>query len=187
MALYDEFEEINLGSIVNDGTGDDLRVAFSKVKDSIAFLYNNGNGPVTGQNIGSTGTDIFIQKNDTVLEFRKIDSQGALKLTASPGGELALRFFPTAPVDFNGQNITNIGTLYGNLEGTLVGTIRSPGNIANNPPVDVSVLNRQVNTFDYGSIVMVFTDPITYLLYEVGTDMGTFTNPSPITIDAGTI
>jgi len=32
MALYDDLQEINLGNVVNDGTGDDLRTALKKLK-----------------------------------------------------------------------------------------------------------------------------------------------------------
>jgi hypothetical protein len=183
MALYDEFEEINLGNVVNDGTGDTLHEAFTKVKDSIAFLYANGNGPVTGQNIGATGTNIFKQKTDTFLEFRKITSTDVLKLTVVDD-VITLQFDPTAPVDFKGQDIINTGIIYGDLTGTVTGLVRGD---TNNEYVDVSVLNSQVNTFDYGFIAPTFIDPISYLLSEIGTDMGTFVDPNPISIDAGTI
>jgi len=183
MALYDEFEEIILGNVVNDGTGDDLRVAFGKVKDSIEFLYANGNGPVTGQNIGTVGTNIFKQKTDMFLEFRKITSLNALKLTVVDE-VITLQFDPTAPVDFKGQDIINTGIIYGDLDGTVTGLVRGD---TNNEYVNVSVLNSQVNTFDYGFIASTFVDPISYLLSEIGTDMGTIDNPNPISIDAGTI
>jgi hypothetical protein len=53
--------------------------------------------------------------------------------------------------------------------------------------VDISLLHKQVNTFDYGEIIRGFTDPISYLLQEIGVEMGTIQQPNPITIDAGTI
>lgn len=196
MAIYDDLEEINLGAIANDGTGDDLREAFRKTKAGLEFLYNNGNGPINGVNLGLTGESVFKQKVDTDLEFRKINSLGALKI-AVVDDVITLEFNPTADVDFNGQNITNVNSLAattitatdfnGNLNGTLVGYSRGPGNVADNPFVNISLLHRQVNTFDYGSIVAEFTDPISYLLQEIGVEMGTITNPNPITIDAGTI
>jgi len=72
----------------------------------------------------------------------------------------------------------------GLLSGNVTGLIRSPGQTAY---VDVSNLERRINTFDYGVINPVFVDPISYYLYAVGTDMGTFNNPSEFSIDAGTI
>lgn len=196
MAIYDDLEEINLGNVVNDGTGDDLRTAFEKVKTNLAFLYNNGYAPVSAENIGSTGVGIFKQKNtNSNLELRKLDGVDAVKLTLV-GDTIQVSFDPSAAVDFNGQNITNVGSITattvdaditGTLTGNVVGLIRNGGTEIQNPFVDVTLLNRQVNTFDYGGIEPTYTNPIAYLLNEIGTDMGTITEPSPISIDAGTI
>ncbi len=195
MALYDDLEEINLGSVVNDGTGDDLRTAFEKVKTNFERLYNFGNAPTTASNIGSTGLGVFKQKTDSNFEFRKIDGVDGIVLTLV-GDVIQVAFNPTSAIDFNGQNIINIGTIEANtveadisgtLTGNVVGLIRNGGTELQNPFVDVTVLNRQVNTFDYGGIEPTYTNPIAYLLNEIGTDMGTFTEPSPISIDAGSI
>lgn len=192
MAIYDDLEEINLGNVVNDGTGDDLRTAFEKVKTNFAYLYNNGYAPVSAENIGTAGLGIFKQKNtNSNLELRKLEGVDAIKLTLV-GDVIQLAFNPTSAVNFNGQDITNVGTIVnaditGTLTGNLVGLVRNGSTEEQNPFVDVTVLNRQVNTFDYGGIAPTYTNPIAYLLNEIGTDMGTFTDPSPISIDAGSI
>jgi hypothetical protein len=71
-----------------------------------------------------------------------------------------------------------------NVIGNVTGMIRTTGS---NTYVDVSDLERRINTFDYGVINPVFVDPISYYLYAIGTDMGTFNNPSEFSIDAGTL
>jgi hypothetical protein len=105
-------------------------------------------------------------------------------------------FAPSSSVNFNNQNITDVnsltaitlnGALVGSVDGNVVGLIRSGGTVESNPFVNVNLLNSQVNTFDYGFIVTTFTNPIAYLLNEIGTDMGTITNPNSVNIDAGTI
>jgi hypothetical protein len=186
MPIYDgsNIEEINLGNVVNDGTGDDLREAFRKVKDSVEFLFNNGLAPTSGQNIGA-GQGLFINKVNDVFRFRSIQDVDPIRLVVNPDQSISLDFYPESSVDFNEQDIVNIGTLIGNVEGNLIGTVTGPNELLGSQPVNVSVLNRQVNTFDYGAMRPTFTDPISYLLFEIGTDMGTFTNPSPVSIDAG--
>jgi hypothetical protein len=195
MAIYDTLEEINLGNIANDGTGDDLREAFRKTKASLEYLYGTGNAPLVGGNIGDTGVEIYKQKVDTTLEIRKIDAVGALTI-AVINDVITVDFAPSAAVSFNNQDITDVnsltattfnGALVGSVEGNVVGLIRSGGTVESNPFVNIDLLNRQVNTFDYGLIVTTFTNPIAYLLNELGTDLGTITNPSSVNIDAGTI
>lgn len=195
MAIYDDLEELNLGNVVNDGTGDDLRTAFEKVKTNFERLYAFGNAPTTASNVGATGVGVFKVKNDSNFEFRKLDGVDAVKLTVV-GDIIQVSFNPTEPVDFKGQDITNAGTITattveaditGTLTGNVVGLIRNGGSEAQNPFVDVTVLNRQVNTFDYGAFKPTFTNPIAYLLYEIGTDMGTFDEPGLVSVDAGTI
>jgi hypothetical protein len=51
----------------------------------------------------------------------------------------------------------------------------------------VNNIENRINIFDYGVINPVFTSSIAYLLYAIGTDMGTFNNPSEFGIDAGSI
>jgi len=43
----------------------------------------------------------------------------------------------------------------------------------------------EINTFDFGNFTNTFTNPITYLLNQVGVDFGSFIAPSQFTIDLG--
>jgi hypothetical protein len=178
-------EMLELGSVVNDGTGDTLHEAFRKVDVAIQYLFDNGLAPTSGLNLGDAGTGLFVDKLGDVFRFRKIQDVDPIRLVVNPDQSISLDFFPETPVDFNGQNIVNIGILQGNVEGILTGTVIGEGELPGSQPVNVSVLNRQVNTFDYGAMRPTFTDPIAYLMFEIGTDMGTFTDPSPVSIDAG--
>lgn len=211
MAIYDDLNELFLGNIPNDGTGDDLHTAFTKVKSNFEFLYNNSTAAVTGSNVGGTGSDVFKQKIGTNLEFRKIDGVGPLQITIVDD-VLTVAFNPTSPVDFKGQSILNVdsisansitgtltgditgnitgnvtGNLTGNVTGNVTGLIRAGGSEELNPFVNINDLDRTINTFDYGYLAPVYTNPIVYLLSEIGTDLGTFTSPSTFSIDAGTI
>lgn len=63
-------QTINIGNLVNDGLGDDLRTAFNKVNQNFAALDNQLS--VTGKNVGTSGTGIFKQKTNFELEFKKL-------------------------------------------------------------------------------------------------------------------
>lgn len=43
----------------------------------------------------------------------------------------------------------------------------------------------ELNTFDFGNFTNTFTNPITYLLNQVGLDFGSFATPSQFTVDLG--
>jgi len=65
-------QTINIGNIANDGTGDDIRVAFGKVNDNFEELDLRNPGSLTASNIGSVGEGIFAQKEGTDLQFKKL-------------------------------------------------------------------------------------------------------------------
>jgi len=68
-------QTINLGTYANDGTGDDLRSAFTKVNSNFAALTLTS-GISSAANIG-TGIGIWADKNLTNLEFKSLTSTGA--------------------------------------------------------------------------------------------------------------
>ena len=77
-------QTINLGNYANDGTGDDLRTAFTKVNNNFSLLANTALG---GLNLGS-GVGIFADLNATTsnLEFKSLtstDSTVAITSTAT--------------------------------------------------------------------------------------------------------
>jgi len=70
-------QTINLGNYANDGTGDDLRTAFTKVNANFNLLSTTSNA-IGGVNLGS-GASIFADKNANTLnlEFKTITSNDA--------------------------------------------------------------------------------------------------------------
>jgi len=63
-------QTINVGNLVNDGLGDDLRTAFLKVNANFASL--NSELTTTASNIGTTGVGIFKEKVGADLQFKKL-------------------------------------------------------------------------------------------------------------------
>ena len=72
---------INLGSVANDGTGDDLREAFEKV----IFNFNDLDGrtpeATTVINLGS-GEGLYASKNDAELQFKSLVAGNNVTLTS---------------------------------------------------------------------------------------------------------
>jgi hypothetical protein len=104
-----------------------------------------------------------------------------------------------------------IGNLIGNVSGDVLGTVYAPiGNfglqgdvVGRNPDtnltdplysparvdgVSVKDLNRYATSFNFGSIIdRRITNPLDFFLDQIGMDFGSFTNPTPLAIDAGSI
>lgn len=71
-------QTINIGNVVNDGLGDDLRTAFQKVNANFAAL--DAELTITGLNLGSTGIGVFKQKTGANLEFLRLQEGLGIQL-----------------------------------------------------------------------------------------------------------
>jgi hypothetical protein len=112
---------IELGTYANDGTGDDLRTAFTKVNGNFITLFQEASIN-DGENLGG-GIEIFAQKNlDTVnLEFRSLTStDSTITITQHPttvnlhaNTKLLNDALPklAATLDLNGHNIAGDGDI----------------------------------------------------------------------------
>jgi|TARA_B110000971_G_scaffold207615_1_gene232001 hypothetical protein len=75
-------QSINIGSIANDGTGDDVREAFNKVNANFLDLdtkVSTADGS-DGANLG-LGEGLFAQKSDNTLQFRSIVAGSNISLS----------------------------------------------------------------------------------------------------------
>jgi len=152
---------INLGTYANDGTGDDLRTAFTKVNANFLDLYTNF-GQLNAANLGP-GTGLFLIDTNNVLQFKSLTSTSNSVTITNTANTVNLESVitvqrDTAPVlggnlTLNGHNI--IGS--GDFQSTVWG-------------IDVRTLNTQVQTA---------------LATSFG-DQGTFTNPTLNVFDLGT-
>jgi hypothetical protein len=78
-----QVQHINLGNYANDGTGDDLRTAFTKVNNNFNVLF--GEAAISNADNLGDGTAIFADKNDSTLnlEFKtlKANADGSIVIT----------------------------------------------------------------------------------------------------------
>jgi hypothetical protein len=132
---------INIGTYPNDGSGDDLRTAFTKVNENFT-LINSELGVTNAANIGSAGEGIFASKTDNELRFKKITGSGGVTVTSTSStvniealSSIQGDLNPTLGADLvlNGHNITGTGNvaINGDVRSTVWG-------------LDVRTINAQV-------------------------------------------
>lgn len=138
-------------------------------------------GPLTG-NADTVTNGVYTTGDQTIGGVKTFNSAINASITGN-SATVTNGVYTTGDQTIGGVK-TFSSAVNADLIGDITGMIRTTGA---DTYVDVSDLERRINTFDYGVINPVFMDPIRYYLYAVGTDMGTFNNPSEFSIDAGTI
>ncbi|MDA9953133.1 hypothetical protein N9D61_02175 [Planktomarina sp.] len=133
-------QTINLGSVANDGTGDDLREAFEKVIFNFNDLDNRSPEATTVLNLG-TGEGLFSNKNNAELQFKSLVAGNNVTLS-SDSNELTLDVnagvtqFDIA-ADSGSVTITE-GSTVTIAGGTLITTARNGNTIT----IDSSALSK---------------------------------------------
>ena len=79
-------QTINIGTLANDGTGDDLREAFIKVNQNFDDLDLRSPESTTVTNLGNTGEGVFAQKVGSALQLKKLVQGSNVTLTSSTTG-----------------------------------------------------------------------------------------------------
>jgi len=76
-------ESVNVGSIANDGTGDDLREAFIKVNNNFLEVDTRLTSvPVVGENLG-VGEGVYSGKVDDALQFKTLIAGSNITLSST--------------------------------------------------------------------------------------------------------
>jgi len=177
-------QKINIGNIVNDGLGDDLRTAFQKVNANFATLNNDLT--ITASNLGTVGETVFKQKNGLDLEFRRLVAGNKITITSNPD---SLVISSTVGNSFQ-RLTTNSG--YVDVDEYQYVTFQGNNNIQVTAVDDVITvetvldLNQILTVLDFGTVTAPFTNSVQMNTAISNTDLGTCANPSYINIDAGT-
>ena len=79
-------QTLNIGTLANDGTGDDLREAFIKVNQNFDDLDLRSPESTTVSNLGNTGEGVFAQKVGSALQLKKLVQGSNVTLTSSTTG-----------------------------------------------------------------------------------------------------
>jgi len=179
-----DLQTINIGSYANDGTGDDLRSAFQKIKANFDTVSTSA--ITSGENLG-IGTHIFAGVSETnAFQFNTIKNGDGISLslvdgtiTISSTGSFSQL---SGNLNLNGNSITGTGTI--NIQGGITATgVVTAGDVHSTVwGIDVRelyllmlILNGQ--DVDLGDFAVPTQGTI---------DLGSFSTPFVINYDFGT-
>jgi hypothetical protein len=163
-------QTINIGNLVNDGLGDDLRTAFQKVNANFSDLYSSIDA--TGENIGAIGEGVFAQKSNNKLQFKKLVSGTKINLVGSTDNIIINSTQPEAFISVHTDN----GIVSANTNTQL--TIQGGGNITVTGSGSVVTVDTDLNlngilkTWDFGTVTGDFDNTVQFLLAQANIDFG---------------
>ena len=126
-------QTINLGNVVNDGLGDDLRTAFQKVNANFSEL--SAQLSVTGSNVGDVGAGVYKQNTGGTLEFRKLVAGTKILIDENPNSITIASTQPDAFTRFDTDSGSVDASVHTQL--TLEGTT-APGSYSSIKDIEVT-------------------------------------------------
>jgi hypothetical protein len=187
-------QTINIGNVVNDGLGDDLRTAFQKVNANFTDL--SAQLTITASNVGNAGVGVFKEKVGTDLKFKKLISGTKMLLDESVDTITVNNTSPDAFIRIDTDAGVMLASTYQQI--TMAGTA-APGSTTSRKDIEVnafgSVLSIKtmipvtdiLESYDFGSISGVYTNAMQVALQSANIDFGTVLLPGRIDIDCGSI
>jgi len=187
-------QTINLGNVVNDGLGDDLRTAFEKVNANFTDL--SAQLTITATNVNDTGVGVFKEKVGTELRFKKLVS-GTKMLVTDTDTSIVLN--NTAPDAFTRID-TDAGVMLASThqEITIAGAA-APGSTTGVKDIEVNAFGSTISiktiipvtdiltSYDFGAITGSFNNSMQALFAASNIDFGTITLPGRFDLDCGSI
>ena len=179
-------QTINIGNVVNDGLGDDLRTAFQKVNANFTELQSALT--VTASNAaGTSGFGIFAQKVGPDLQFKNLLAGNKILMESFVD---SIRISSTQPDAF-----TRIDTDQGivradqhqqiTIQGSENVNVTTDGKIIT---VDTDIdLSSVLINYDFGPISTDYTNAIQLSLAAANIDFGTVEFPGTINLDLGVL
>ena len=193
-------QTINIGNVVNDGLGDDLRTAFQKVNAN--FVSLNSELSVSGLNLG-VGAQIFKERVGGELRFKTLVSGTKIAINSDPEETIVIN--NTAPDAFTKFN-TDSGEVIANSPSTgNRGALTIEGDKA--PGINLGIkdivtstdslnhiriktvlpITEILTTVDFGPITGSVTNALQLAFSTANIDFGTITLPSTLSLDLGEI
>jgi hypothetical protein len=186
-----DLQTINVGNLVNDGLGDDLRTAFLKVNANFSEL--NTGLTITASNSG-LGAGVFKQKTNNDLEFKSLVSGTKILIEESAD---VLTINTTQEDAFIRFDTDSGSMLASNHEQITLQGIAAPDSETGVKDIEVTTSGSAVNfktiipvteylqTYDFGSINGIYQNAIQLAMQTANIDFGTLTFTSDIDLDCG--
>jgi len=186
-----DIQTINVGNLVNDGLGDDLRTAFLKVNANFAEL--NAGLTITASNTG-TGAAVFKQKVNNDLQFKSL--VGGTKIIIQEGANSI--DISSTQADAFIQIDTDSGSVEADTyEQITMQGVSAPGSETGIKDLEVTASGSSVNfktiipvteyltTYDFGTINGTYANALQLAMQASNIDFGTLTYTSDIDLDCG--
>lgn len=176
---------IGVGNILIEGNITATQISGILNGPFIGNLTGDVTGNLTGNVIGDVTGDVtgnvFGQVSD-ITNHRLLDLSDVSDLLPGSGQALIWNGTEWAPetIVIPPQGVTRI--IAGN--NISINPISGTGEVTITATSSGSITD--INTFDLGNFRRIFTNPISYLLDQVGMNFGTFAEPADFTVDLGT-
>lgn len=187
-------QTINIGNVVNDGLGDDLRTAFQKVNANFTEL--SASLTITGANTGTTGVGVFKEKVGAELRFKKLVS--GTKMLLDDAGETVIvnNTAPDAFIRFDTDSGSMLASTHQQI--TLAGAA-APGSTTSRKDIEVTSFGSTISfktiipvvdiltSYDFGTITGEYDNAMQLAYQASNIDFGTITLPGRLDLDCGGI
>jgi hypothetical protein len=192
-------QTINIGNVVNDGLGDDLRTAFQKVNANFATL--DAELGLNGLNLDNTGEGVFKQKTGSIFEFKSIKAVGSGIQVSSNDSNILIE--NTATDRFNRID-TDSGSILASVNRQITfegipspGTDYHPASVTGRQDIEVTASGSTIKfktvipitdiltVYDFGYINGTFANIAQFSLSWTNVDFGTFEFPASVNLDLG--
>lgn len=172
---------INVGNLANDGTGDDLREAFIKINQNFQIEPR-------GTNLGTSGADVFAGIVDGEFQFKRLVPGTNINIESLENTVVISS--PETGTDFliMGDNSSTCEITNGivlNLSGG-VGIDTEVDNNTKTVSISLAEPILSYTDFDFGKIDAVQSSIFEFVMNTIGVNLGSFVNPSTLSIDQGT-
>jgi hypothetical protein len=187
-------QTINIGNVVNDGLGDDLRTAFEKVNANFTDL--SAQLTITATNVGAVGVGVFKEKIGADLKFKKLVSGTKMLLNENTDTVTVNNTAPDAFIRIDTDAGVMLASTYQQI--TMAGTA-APGSTTSRKDIEVNAFGSTISfktiipvtdileSYDFGTINGAYTNAMQVALQSANIDFGTVLLPGRIDIDCGSI